>query len=125
MNTEPLSMSPLNQLSQAAKEAAQRGTVVAKDATAAAKDFYQTISSKVEDGMVQGKEYAQHATDTAKDMYQSAAVKAEETLVQSKDYVRQNPFPVVLGAFAIGMALGCMVGMTRREEPTFRQRYLW
>lgn len=88
------------QMTSAAKEAAQRGLAATQDA-------------------------AQHATHAAKDMYQSAATRAEDTLVQSRQYVRENPLPVVLGAFTLGLILGCLLGLTRRPEPTLRDRFSW
>ncbi len=95
MNTD-LHMPP----PQAAKDAAQRGLAATKDA-------------------------AQHATQAAKDIYQSAATRAEDTLTQSKQYVRENPLPVVLGAFTLGLTLGCLLGMSHHQEPTFRDRFRW
>jgi ElaB/YqjD/DUF883 family membrane-anchored ribosome-binding protein len=97
--------------------------------------MYQTVSSKVEEGMALTKGYAQHAVDatkdaarhaseTAKDISHSVSAKAEESLVRSKEYVRENPVPVVLGTLALGVALGYLIVMARREEPTFRQRYV-
>ncbi len=68
------------------------------------------------------KDAAQYATATAKELYQSAALKAEDALATSEDYVRRNPVPAVLGAFAFGVAVGCLV-MMARHKPTFGQRY--
>jgi len=126
------------QATDAAEETANRANVavkdVAKDVTNATTDTYQTLSSRLEEGVERTKDYAQHAvnatkdaahraTDTAKDIYQSAALKAESTLETSKEYVRQNPVPVVLGAIAFGAALGYMLIMARRK-PTFSERYV-
>jgi len=129
MITTPTPQASSSQLPQAAKE-------FGRQAAEASKDFYQTISTEAKDGLAQGKEYAQHAfdatkdaaqhaTDAVKDTYLTVAAKAGDTLTQSKHYVRQHPLPVVLGALALGMTLGCMIGMSQRHEPTFRQRYLW
>ena len=156
MNTDIHSKPPMNQLPVAAreiarqaadvaKETAQRATVAAKDvsgavgdvaqdATDAAMDIYQTMSSKVEEGVGRTKEFAQHAvgatkdaanraTDVAKDMYQSAALRAEDSLATSKEYVRRNPATVVLGAIAFGAAIGYMIMMARRK-PAFSERYV-
>ncbi len=57
-------------------------------------------------------------------MCHSVSEKAEESLVCSREYARANPVPVVLGALALGVALGYVIAMTRREEPTFRERYV-
>ena len=94
-----------------AKDAAQRGLDATKDAAQhagqAAKDLYQSAASRAED------------------IYHSAAARAEDTLVQSKQYVRENPVPVVLGAFAVGLTLGCLMGLSHHHEPTLRERFRW
>ena len=129
MSTDTLTMPTGNQITAITKEAAQR-------ATNAAKDLYQTISSDAKDSLAHGKEYAQHAleatrdaaqnaTDAVKDTCKTVAAKTEVAIAQSNDYVRQHPLPIIVGALALGMALGCMIGMSQRHEPTFRQRYLW
>jgi ElaB/YqjD/DUF883 family membrane-anchored ribosome-binding protein len=137
MNTDIHSKSPIDQLPETVRGTAQRAAVAAKDATAAVEDFakdtYQTLSSKVEEGVERTKEYAQHAADVtrdtanratgaAKDMCQSAVTKAGDTLETTKEYARQNPVTVVLGAVAFGAALGYMLMMARRK-PTFSERY--
>jgi len=89
------------------------GYLPARKAAQLDPEAYQTVSSKVEEGVERTREYAQHAVDatkdaarhatgTARDMYQSAALKAEDTLSTSKEYVRQNPVLVVVGALAFG-----------------------
>lgn len=94
-------MPRLDQPRQVASEIAQQVTDTVKDAT-------------------------QHATQAAKDLYQSAATRAEDTLVQSKQYVSANPMAVVLGAFALGLTLGCTLGLSHhRQEPTIRERFRW
>ncbi|MHB1078268.1 MAG: hypothetical protein ACYC67_02635 [Prosthecobacter sp.] len=120
MNTSPPPFDQLPQAAkdladhatQAAKDAAQRGIAAtqaaAKDATQAAKDLYKTAAVRAED------------------LYHTAAVRAEDTLVQSKQYVRENPIPVVLGAFALGLTLGCLLGLSHHQpEPTLRDRFRW
>ncbi len=72
------------------------------------------------------KDLADHATQAAKDLYKTASVRAEDTLVQSKQYVRENPLPTVIGAFALGLTLGCLLGMAQHHpEPTLRDRFRW
>lgn len=105
------SESPVNPLPDAAKAIVRKVKGV--------NDAIEDIGDDVADA---GRSTAQYATDRARQLYQSAAVKAEETLSTSKDYVRQNPVPVVLGAFAFGAALGCLLMMARRK-PTFSERY--
>lgn len=99
----------------------------------AAEDTIQKLSSKVEEGVEYTKDYAQHAmeatkeaahrvTDSAKDVYHSAAQKSGDCLATSKDYVRRNPVPVVLGALALGAAIGYIIMSTRRR-PSFGERF--
>jgi ElaB/YqjD/DUF883 family membrane-anchored ribosome-binding protein len=104
MNNPP----PFDQLPQAAKDLADHATQAAKDAAQAAKDLYKTAAVRAED------------------LYHTAAVRAEDTLVQSKQYVRENPLPTVIGAFALGITLGCLLGMAQHHpEPTMRDRFRW
>lgn len=126
MNTDIHSKPPTNPLPGAATDAV-------KNVQNAAKDMYQTMSSKVDESMVRAKEYAQNAvdatkdathsaSDAAKDMYDSVSDKTENTLVRSKEYVRENPLPAVIGALALGAAIGYLIVASRRE-PTFQERY--
>ncbi len=104
MNNPP----PCDQLPQAAKDLADHATQAAKDAAQAAKDL------------------CKNAAVSAEDLYHTAAVRAEDTLVQSKQYVRENPLPTVIGAFALGLTLGCLLGMAQHHpEPTLRDRFRW
>jgi ElaB/YqjD/DUF883 family membrane-anchored ribosome-binding protein len=133
MNTDIHSRSPTNQLQEVAGEIRRGVADAAKDVSNATSDTYNSLSSKVEAGVERTKEYAQHAveatksaahraSDTAKDIYQSASAKAEDALVSSKEYVREHPFPVALGTLITGLALGYLIGLTQRDELTFRQR---
>lgn len=99
----------------------------------AAKDTIQNVTSKLQEDLECTKGYAQHAvevtkdaahrvTDSAKQIYHSAAQKAGETLSTSKEYIRQNPVPVVLGAVALGAAIGYII-MSNRRKPTFGERF--
>lgn len=109
MNT---TLPPLDQLPQAAKDMTQQATTAVKEAA--------------QHGIAATKDAAQHATQAAKDIYQSAATRAEDTLIQSKQYVRENPLPVVLGAFTLGLTLGCLLGLSHHhQEPTLRERFRW
>jgi ElaB/YqjD/DUF883 family membrane-anchored ribosome-binding protein len=87
-----------------AKEAAERADVTANEFTDATRDT------------------AKRVADTAKEIYHLSAVKAEETLAVSKEYVRRNPVSVLLGAVAVGAALGYVMMMAKRK-PTFGERY--
>lgn len=119
MNTNP---PPFDQLPQAAKDLADHAAQAAKDAAqrsiAATKDAAQSATQAA-------KDIYKSAATRAEDMYHTAAVRAEDTLVQSKQYVRENPVPVVLGAFALGLTLGCLMGLPHRHEPTMRERFRW
>jgi ElaB/YqjD/DUF883 family membrane-anchored ribosome-binding protein len=116
MNTDIPSKPPTNQQQDAAEE-------IGHQVANAASEAYDSLSSKVEAGVELTKEYAQHAVDATKDIYQSASAKAEDVLVSSKEYVHRNPFPVALGTLFAGLALGYLVGLAHREQPTFRQRF--
>jgi len=70
------------------------------------------------------KEAVQHATEAAKEMCHNMSVKVEDTMVRTREYVHQNPVPIILGALALGTALGYLIVMARREEPTFRERFV-
>ncbi len=133
MNTDIHSKSLTNQLHDAAGEIGRRTADAARDASNAASNTYQTISTKVGEGVERTKEYAQHAvdatkdaahraSDAAKDIYQSASAKAEDVLVSSKEFVRQNPFPVAVGTLIAGLAIGYLIGLSQREEISLRQR---
>ncbi|MEY4483729.1 MAG: hypothetical protein RL693_1181 [Verrucomicrobiota bacterium] len=51
------------------------------------------------------------------------SAKVDDTVSRTKAYVDQNPLPVMLGALAVGAALGYVLVMARREEPTMRERF--
>lgn len=65
---------------------------------------------------------AHRAKEAAEHTFNTVRTKADEAVTTSKGYVRENPVPVVLGMLAIGFAAGFV--MARREEPTFRDRFL-
>jgi ElaB/YqjD/DUF883 family membrane-anchored ribosome-binding protein len=124
---------PMNNDTQL-KQAINQIPDATKDAVAAAKNAYDSISQKVDLGLDRTQQHAQNAIDAAKDaahrasdatkdIYQTASARAEDALVSSKEYARDHPLPVALGAFITGIAIGCMIGMAQREEPTFRSRF--
>jgi ElaB/YqjD/DUF883 family membrane-anchored ribosome-binding protein len=94
---------------------------VTRQTSEAVKDTARTLAGTIEHMVGDVTDAAKHATETAKDMCQSVAMKAEDTLKTSKHYVRQNPVPVILGAVALGAALGCLLMMVRRQ-PTFSEK---
>lgn len=134
MNTEIHSRPPTNQPQEAAREIGHLAADAAENVSRAASDTYQSLSSKVDAGVERTKEFAQHAvdatkdaahrtSDTAKDIYNSATLKAEDALVSSKEYVREHPFPLALGTLIGGLAIGYLIGLAQRHEPTFRERF--
>lgn len=48
----------------------------------------------------------------------------KDGLDQTKAYVRKNPVPILLGAVAFGMAMGCVLAIATRREVTLRERLL-
>jgi ElaB/YqjD/DUF883 family membrane-anchored ribosome-binding protein len=126
MSISTHSESPVNQLSEAAREAVNRAAEAAKETThraaVAAKEFTGAAEDVANEFTNSAKNAANRATDTAMDLCQSAALRAEETLATSKEYVRRNPVPVVLGAVAFGVAVGYLLMMARRKQ-TFSERY--
>jgi hypothetical protein len=48
--------------------------------------------------------------------------RAERAISDSDHYVRENPWPVVIGAAGIGLLIG--YALAQRHEPTLRERYL-
>lgn len=116
MNTDTHSKSLANQLSEDTREIAHQASVAARNFTGVVEDVAKDATDATTDA-------AKCTTEKAKEIYESAKSKAEESLENSKAYVRRNPVPVVLGAFAFGAALGCLLIMTRRKQ-TFSERYV-
>lgn len=100
-------------------------TILLDQPAPASKDFAQQLASTAKEAAQQVTAKTKEVTQAAKDMFQSAATRAEDTLVQSRQYVRENPLPVVLGTFTLGLTLGCLLGLTRHPEPTLRERFGW
>ena len=65
---------------------------------------------------------AQRASQLAHEAANTVRVKTDEGITRSQEYVRQNPLPTILGALAVGIAVGYLV--TRREEETVAERYV-
>lgn len=94
----------------------------ARATAAAADDLTKGIEDVANDVTHSAQAITKRAADSAKEVYHTAKLKAEDTLATSKAYVRRYPFPVILGAVAVGAALGCALVMARRR-PTFGERY--
>jgi ElaB/YqjD/DUF883 family membrane-anchored ribosome-binding protein len=104
-----------NQAADTAKDAARHAAETAKEAARHAADSAKEATQRA-------KEAALHARETATDIYQNVSSKVEGGVVRSKEYAQQHPLPVILGTLAFGAAIGILVAMTRRAEPTFRER---
>ncbi len=54
----------------------------------------------------------------------SITTQVKDSLSHTKEYARKNPMPVLFGALALGAAVGCVIALTRREEPSLRERFV-
>lgn len=52
----------------------------------------------------------------AQELGARAQERAQVAYEASRDYVRENPLPVILGAFVVGAALGALLARDRREK---------
>lgn len=55
--------------------------------------------------------------------YESVRQEAGALFSCASAQIRKNPVPVVLGAVAFGVAVGCLL-MSGRHTPTFQERYV-
>ncbi len=110
MNTNTPDRPPLLPLSDSAKEALQRTLDSAKAAT-------QTAGTAI-------KASADDAMDATKNCCNSLSAKVESGVVRAQEEMRQNPMAVVLGAVAFGVAVGCLIAFARRDVPTLRERFV-
>ena len=46
-----------------------------------------------------------------------AKSEGEHLLACASDRIRENPVPMVLGAFGLGIAVGCLIMSSRHESP--------
>jgi ElaB/YqjD/DUF883 family membrane-anchored ribosome-binding protein len=116
VNTDIQHKQTLSQATEAARNVSRRAGDTAREAAERAGAAAHELTDATKDA-------AKRVADTAKEFCHLSAVKAEETLAISKDYVRRNPVPVLLGAVAVGAAIGYLV-MTSRSKPTFGERYV-
>jgi ElaB/YqjD/DUF883 family membrane-anchored ribosome-binding protein len=138
VNTDHYPDPPLSQYPEAARDGARRAAEVVKEASQnasaavhhafdATKEASHSIFAQAGHGVERTKDYALHAVEAARDaahhaggaamdMVQSARLKAEDSVATSKELVGRNPVPAVLGAFALGAAIGCLLMMTRRRQ---------
>lgn len=62
--------------------------------------------------------FAETAQEKLQNAAQVAQTKAQDALELGKNYVRENPLPVILGAFVLGTILGIAVS---QREPRPRE----
>lgn len=49
--------------------------------------------------------------------------EAMQVLSSASERIRKNPVPIVVGAVAFGIAIGCLI-MSGRHQATFQERYV-
>lgn len=69
------------------------------------------------------KEAAENVRQKTHQAYDTARDEATEWMGCCHDAIRKNPLPAVAGAFAFGIAIGCLI-MSGRHQETFQERYL-
>jgi ElaB/YqjD/DUF883 family membrane-anchored ribosome-binding protein len=70
------------------------------------------------------REAAQQVTGAVKEACNTVSTRVEDTVLRTKGYVRQNPMPVILGSLVLGVAIGCLVAVSRRAVPTLKERFM-
>jgi ElaB/YqjD/DUF883 family membrane-anchored ribosome-binding protein len=68
----------------------------------------------------QARQTVENAADEA---VRSVRTNAESALCCASESIRKNPIPIVVGAAAFGVAIGCLI-MSGRHTPNFQERYL-
>jgi ElaB/YqjD/DUF883 family membrane-anchored ribosome-binding protein len=115
MNNDPQDKRTAQELTDAARDVAQRATDTAKElahsATTAAKDV-----------MHQASDVVHQASDAARACCTTVSTKVEDGISHAQERLQQNPLAIVLGAVAVGIAIGCALALSRRA-PTFRERF--
>lgn len=113
MNNDTFPLPTIHELPKLARDIGQIATDAASEAA------HRTTAAT--------KEYTHEAVaatkDAAQNLYRSASAKAEHTFVASREYMERNAFPVAIGAFVSGVALGCLIAMKPQARPTFRERF--
>jgi ElaB/YqjD/DUF883 family membrane-anchored ribosome-binding protein len=110
MNTDSKDTPNPQALADAAKDAAQR-------ATEAAKELAKNATTTAKDAVHQ-------ATDAARNCCATVSAKVEDSAVRAQECVKQNPLAMVLGAVALGVAVGCLVALSSRPRLTLRERFV-
>lgn len=65
----------------------------------------------------------QPVLQASKEASQAICSEAEHLLACATDRIRENPVPIVVGALALGVAIGYLI-VSGRHTPTFRERYV-
>lgn len=68
-------------------------------------------------------EAAEHATEAAQHACHDVSLRAGDTLGCSRAFVRRNPLSSVFGALVCGAALGGLIVLSQRRQPTLRERF--
>jgi hypothetical protein len=70
------------------------------------------------------KDVAHQASDAAKSCCTTMTENIEGSVDRAQDCMKRNPLVIVLGAVAVGMAMGCVVALSRHHRPTLRERFV-
>lgn len=66
---------------------------------------------------------AEQFSQKAAEVCESLRSESENLLSCASEQIRKNPLPIVIGAVAFGVAVGCLI-MSGRDAPTFQERYV-
>ena len=67
-------------------------------------------------------DFAETAQGKLQNAAQTAQAKAHDALELGKNYVRENPLPVILGAFVLGTILGIAVSQRESRPKETREK---
>ncbi|MEO7100416.1 MAG: hypothetical protein ABI162_13725 [Luteolibacter sp.] len=79
-----------------------------------------TEGGEIQDGI---ERVTEPLADSARVVCQSICQESKNALCCASEQIRKNPVPSVVGAFAFGIAVGCLI-MSGRHTPTFQDRYV-
>lgn len=91
--------------------------------TDAAKQITQTASAAATDAAHHAKDALHQANDAARSCCTTVSAKVENGVARAQNCLHRNPLAVILGAVAVGMAVGCLMGLNRRT-PTLKERFV-
>lgn len=93
------------------------------DAKHAADELKEKAMEYKDKAASQIKDTAENVSRQSKEAYYKAKDEACDYLSCANDKIRQNPLPAVAGAFAFGIAVGCLI-MSGRSSDNFQDRYV-